>query len=319
MTHPSSKFVASTWFRRIGLALCFIVLATAAVGADEPKDTKADEKMADQAAIRSTADTFVTAFNRGDAKAVAALWTENGTLADERGIIFKGRQAIENEYAAFFKAQPGAKIHVGIQSIDFPAPNLAIEDGLATVAVERGAPPTAGRYSVVHVKEDGKWLMASVRESSIPIPSNYDKLRDLEWLVGDWEAKTDDTSLHTEIRWIANKSFLERKYSVEKNGIAFSNGLQIIGWDPATAQIKSWTFDSAGGYGTGLWSPAAEGWSIETAGVLPDGTPTASRDTLIRIPGENQVFGWRSSKRIAGQVALPDTEEIVLDRVSEKK
>ena len=53
---------------------------------------------------------------------MAALWTEQGTLADERGQILKGRQAIEKEYAAFFKAHPGAKMTVTVQSVEFPRP-----------------------------------------------------------------------------------------------------------------------------------------------------------------------------------------------------
>ena len=156
--------------------------------------------------------------------------------------------------------------------------------------------------------------MASVRESSIAIPSNYAKLQELEWLVGDWECKNGDTAVRTEIRWIAGKSFLERSYSVKKNGIEFSSGNQIVGWDPQGRRVKSWSFDSAGGHGTGLWSATPEGWNIKSTGVLPDGTTVSALDCLIRVPGEGQVFGWRSTERKAGQVDLPDTEEAVFEK-----
>ena len=72
--------------------------------------------------------------------------------------------------------------------------------------------------------------MTSVRESSVAVPSNYFRLQDLEWLLGTWEAKSADTVVRSEIRWIANKSFLERKYAVKKDGIEYSSGVQIIGW-----------------------------------------------------------------------------------------
>jgi uncharacterized protein (TIGR02246 family) len=90
------------------------------VRAAEP--SKGGDK-ADDAAIRATADAFIKAFSHGDAKTIAALWTPNGTFADERGEIFKGRETIERQYASFFKAQPGAKIEIAIQSIDFPCPS----------------------------------------------------------------------------------------------------------------------------------------------------------------------------------------------------
>ena len=61
-------------------------------------------------AIRRAAEAFVAAFNRGEAKEIAALWTTSGSLADEQGEILKGRQAIEGKYAAFFKGYPHAKI-----------------------------------------------------------------------------------------------------------------------------------------------------------------------------------------------------------------
>ena len=116
---------------------------------------EAAQRAKDDAAIRATADAFIRAFNRGDAKAVAALWTPNGTFADDRGEIFKGRQTIENQYASFFKAQPGAKIEIAIQSIDLAAPGMAVEDGVATVITKGGAAPTASRYTAVHVLQDG--------------------------------------------------------------------------------------------------------------------------------------------------------------------
>ena len=184
---------------------------------------------------------------------------------------------------------------------------------------ENAGPPQASRYTVVHVKQDGKWLMASVREASIELPSNFARVEGLGWLVGTWKAERDGTAVHTTVRWIANKSFLEREYTVRKDGIAVSSGKQIIGWDPKAGQIRSWSFDASGGHGTGLWTATPEGWRIESSGVLPDGTPTASRDLLIRVPGEDNVLGWRSVARSVGGASLPDTPEVVLDRISEKK
>ncbi len=285
--------------------------------ADAPKN---DFQKSAEAAIRANADAFIKAFDHGDAKAVAALWTENGTLADEQGQNFKGRKAIEEEYAAFFKEHSGLKINVAIQSIEFPTPTMAVEDGISRiVAKKEGDPPVASRYTAIHVLQDGKWLMATVRESSIELPSNFGRLRELDWLVGTWETASEGAKVHTKIRWIANRSFLEREYTVRDGGIVTSSGLQIIGWDPRAEQIRSWSFDSSGGHGTGLWTGSPGGWRIEQSGMLADGTPTASRDLLIRVPDEDGVLGWRSVNRVVGNVALPDSGEVVLDRVAEKK
>jgi uncharacterized protein (TIGR02246 family) len=269
--------------------------------------------------IRATAVAFVKAFNRGDARAVAALWTADGSAADDSGTIYKGRPAIEGQYAELFKQHPGARMEVAVKSIELPTPTTAIEDGIARVEAERAGPPQISRYTAVHVKQDGKWLMASVRETSIELPSNFARVEGLGWLVGTWKAERDGAAVHTTIRWIANKSFLEREYTVRKDGIAVSSGKQIIGWDPKAGQIRSWSFDATGGQGTGLWTATPEGWRIESSGVLPDGTSTSSRELLIRVPGEDNVLGWRSVARNVGGASLPDTPEVVLDRILEKK
>jgi uncharacterized protein (TIGR02246 family) len=289
--------------------------AFSAVAAEPKKSLAAPEP---SAPIRASADAFTKAFNNGDAKAVAALWTPAGTETDEKGVTFKGRSAIEEQYAALFKARPDARVAIEIHSVDMPAPNVAVEDGIATV-VAKGGPPSASRYTAVHVLANNQWLMASVHEAPVDLQSNASRLHDLDWLIGKWQAKSADTVADSDIHWLADKAFIERDYTVRKNGAATSSGMQIIGWDPQEGQIRSWSFDSSGGYGTGLWSQTAGGWQIEHMGTLPDSTPTTSRDLVIRVPGEDNTFGWRSTNRMAGQSVLPDTEEVVLDRVKEKR
>ena len=46
-----------------------------------------------EAAIQKTAEVFVEAFHKGDAKAVAAFWTPDGDYVDLDGRALKGRQA----------------------------------------------------------------------------------------------------------------------------------------------------------------------------------------------------------------------------------
>ncbi len=299
---------------RVFIALCTIGIPATARCADKP----AADHAADEAAIRASAKEFVQAFGAGDAKTIAKQWSESGTLVDDQGQVYKGRQAIEDEYAAFFKREPGARMEVAVQSIEFPAPNVAIEDGVARVIAKRGEPPVASHYTAVHARDDGKWRMVSVRESAVELPSNVAQLVELEFLVGKWSAKADARSLETSIRWIAGGSFLERSYVVHDNGVTVSSGKQIIGWDPQAGKIRSWSFDSSGGHGTGLWTAEAEGWEIESHGMLADGTPTSAHDHLIRVPNEDDVFGWRSTDRKVGDTSLPDLAEVVLDRIKEK-
>src|SRR5580704_2768995 len=258
---------------------------TTSAKATDPKHNEAQlpAPKEGEAAIRATADAFVKFFNAGNAKGVASLWTPNGSVADEEGNVFKGRDAIEQQYAGLFKAHPTARMHVAISSIEFPTPTTAIEDGVAQVITRDTAPPAASRYTVLHVLENGKWLMASVRESEMPVASTFSHLQELGWLVGNWENKSEGATAHCQIRWIANKSFLQRDFSVHRDGAIVSSGTQIVGWDPRLEQIVSWTFDSSGGHGMSHWIATPEGWRITSVGVTADAMSTSSVDRLIHL------------------------------------
>lgn len=277
-----------------------------------------------EAAIRASAAAFEKAFNARAAADVAALWTLHGTLVDDRGEKYRGREAIRKQYDDFFKdffqAFPDAKIKVAIKSIEFPAPTMAVEEGVSSIVTSRAAPPIVGAYTATHVLDGGQWLIAAVRETAVPPASNVARLQqELGWLIGRWQAKHDERSLQTTAAWVGQKSFIRREYTVCQGEKVVSSGVQVIGWDPRAGRIRSWSFDATGGFGSGLWSTTADGWAIESVGTLPDGTPTSSREYVIRVPGEDRIFGWRSVGRLAGQSPLPDTGEIVLERVSTKQ
>ena len=52
----------------------------------------------DAAAIASTAEAFVGAFDKGDAQAVAAFWTPDGDYIDQTGRLSKGREAMKRPF-----------------------------------------------------------------------------------------------------------------------------------------------------------------------------------------------------------------------------
>ena len=103
-----------------------------------------------------------------------------------RGKSDKGAQSDRRRVCRSFKQHPTARMQVAIKSIEFPTPTTAIEDGVAQVLTKDNAPPSASRYTAVHVLENGHWLMASVRDSSIPVASNFAYCRDWagSWAIG---------------------------------------------------------------------------------------------------------------------------------------
>src|SRR5208337_2132615 len=84
---------------------------------------------AEESAVRATIDSYVAAYNRGDAKAVAAHWSASGEWISPAGERFQGRQAIEKEMQSLFGEEKGVRIEVVNPSIRMVSPDVAIEEG----------------------------------------------------------------------------------------------------------------------------------------------------------------------------------------------
>jgi uncharacterized protein (TIGR02246 family) len=280
---------------------------------DKPAaNSSASDSSGDLAAIRLQSQAFVAAFNAGDAKAVAGLWTENGDFTDESGRTFSGRAAIEREYAALFNANPGVKIRLTIDSLKLLSDSAAIEDGRASLDPAPAGALATSKYTAIHVKVGGKWLMSTVRDTRVEAPSAYRNVADLEWLIGTWTAEEHGAKTESVCRWVAGKSFVERKYTVTRPDGTATSGVQIIGWNPEGQYVQSWNFSADGGHAVGVWTPRDGGWSAEIRGLTGDGTPTTAVNRLTKL--DENAYVWQSVNRTAGGQSLPDTEEVVLKR-----
>jgi uncharacterized protein (TIGR02246 family) len=265
-------------------------------------------------AIRTALKNFVEAFNNGDAKAVAAHWTEDGDYIDDAGQVFRGREAIENEYGRFFAEHKGVHMRIVIDSLKLVSDSAAIEDGRAILEPAPRAPEFS-KYMAVHVKVGNQWLMSTVRDLRVEVPTSYRNIEDLEWLIGTWTSEEQGAKSVSICRWVANKSFVERSYTVTLPDGTTNSGVQIVGWDPQGEHVQSWNFSADGGHALGIWSPRENGWEAEVRGVLGDGTSTTATNLLTRL--DDNAYAWQSINRTVGNVGLPDLDEVVMKRSAE--
>jgi uncharacterized protein (TIGR02246 family) len=295
-------------------ALAAVSFAWAQLRARPADDKPADKaREADAAAIRQSATEFTQAFNKGDAKAVAALYTENGESREADGETFVGRAEIEKSYAEFFKANPGVKIDVLVKSIRFPAKDMAVEEGLARLISGPKDLPRSAHYVVVHSREGGQWKMALSAESEV---GRY-YLDDLDWLLGDWGTKVKETAVKFSFVRDPKKSFITGTFTRMPPGKEPISGSIRIALDPETGRIRSWGFEDDGAHSQSLWSCDGKSWILDMRGVLPDGTPVGERIIVQRVSGD--AITWRSVDRIAGDSKLPDTTPMRLTRMAAPK
>ena len=295
--------------RRLLSVLAVLIGSAPLAGAAEPSQP-AD----DLAAVRHSIDSYVNAFNRGDAPAVAQHWSGQGEWTGPRGERLQGVANIEKAMKGLFAEQQGIRISVHEPRIRLLTADVAIEEGSVRV-MRPGEVPNEATYIAIHVKRDGLWKLDSVRETETPgVPTGYEPLKELEWLIGDWIDQADESTVETSVAWSKNRTFLVYSFKVAAPGTEALEGTQVIGWDPSAKVIRSWIFDSDGGFGEGVWRKAGEHWLVKTTMLHPDESKTAA--TNIYTPLDVNSFQWKSIGRQVNGKFLPNIEPVTVVRKS---
>jgi uncharacterized protein (TIGR02246 family) len=265
----------------------------------------------DEAAIKNIGKSFLKAYMAGDAKGLAAHWTENGEYTADDGTTIRGRAKIESAYAELF-AKKKDKTHADIEvtTIRFPSRDTAIEEGYFRVRTGKET-PVSSKYSILHVREGGTWLMALVREW----PGEGASLRDLDWLIGTWVAKRDDTEVRTTYEWWGDKSFIKGNISLKLKDRTVT-GFQMIARDASTGQLRSWIFDADGSFGEATWTRDGKKWMEDSAAVLQNGSVLAATNILTRL--DDDTFTFQSVQRTVDGEETSDIPPIRVTRVKGK-
>jgi uncharacterized protein (TIGR02246 family) len=271
------------------------------------------DQAAEEAAIRKAAASYAEAFNKHDAQALAGQWSPDAVYTNRStGEQVTGREAIAEQFTAQFKDQPDVKMELTVNSVEFLSPNVAIERGSAKV-ISPGGEPEEIEYSAVDVKRDGQWLLDRVTDTTKEaVPSHYEQLKVLEWMVGQWTTAASGASVELDCSWTKNRNFLTRAFKLSIGTQDDFSGMQIIGWDAAAKSIRSWTFDSRGTFADATWEQRDGRWFIRNRGVLPNGQPATMINVMRKV--DDNSFTWQTIERMAGGEILPNIDEIVIVR-----
>lgn len=298
-----------------GLAICLLVQPAGSVDASGQERTNAPAaktssgSAADEQAIRKAGTGYVEAMNKGDLNAVMTFWTPDADYIDEAGKVTRGMDALTALFKKGLVENKGSKVTGKSHSLKFLRPEVAMEDGTLEFAAPDGS-KESNRYAVVWVKSGDRWLISSARD--LPTEVNdlpslaYPQLKALEWMVGEWQDASDKIDVNIVCRWDWNKSFLLMQYEVKRPGADPVQVAQRIGWDGRNGMIRSWTFDSQGGFGEGYWERTGNRWVVGTAGILPDGG-TGGATNVYEFVDANS-FVWRAQDRQVDGQPLADAE-----------
>jgi uncharacterized protein (TIGR02246 family) len=289
--------------------------AAGAAAAGPAQGGTAPAPRAEEKPIRDLLAAFAKAYSAPDLQALAGFFTQEANVVDSSGETIRGKSAILDMYASSFEENPRLKLESKVEEIQFLTPDVARVEGQSRLSTGTGDATEFTRFSSFLVKRDGKWLVAEIREYPAPAEevSSYERLKELEWMIGDWVDEGENVKASSSVRWADNNSFLIRTYHVEVKGEKATSGTVFMGWDPQTGQIKSWLFDSHGGHGEGLWTRTGEReWVVKAQGVLRDGRPTSA--TQIHTVLNKDSVKTSSIHRIIGGQTAPDIADVVMVR-----
>jgi uncharacterized protein (TIGR02246 family) len=287
------------------LAAAFALIGTAVQAADEDVDV---------AAIKERAEAYVAAYNLHDAVALANLWAEDAVyLNRDSGQPIEGRAAIGEMFKMMFESGEASKLKLTNQSVRLITLDAAIEDGTAEITSAEGE-PMSSTYTAIHVKKDGVWYITSVRETDMPSapPREQNELDQLAWLIGDWVDGDAESNSETSFKWTKGRNFLVSTFRMSAPGWDDLEGHQFICWDPAEGVIRSWMFDTDGGFGAGVWTQEEDRWVVDFVQTLPDGQQASC--TNIYTPVDSDHFTFESVDRVVAGEELTDSGEINVAR-----
>jgi len=293
--------------------------ATDAVAAAPAADAAASETASqpDEATQTSASlvEAYVAAFNRGDAKAVAAFYTEDARYSSDTGDSMVGRDKVAASLTKFFAANPGAVLNTEVIEARFLTPEVLLEKGFATVATADAADTETTRYSATYVKKDGSWLISDLDETVLP-PANEaaQALAGLDWMVGTWKDENTGAKVETRIAWTLNKRFLRRSFSIAQENADPLEGTEVIGYDVAAGTLRSWTFDSEGGFAESVWRQENNKWLVLVSSTLEDGSRFTAQNIITSVA--DGKFTFESINRFLDGEALPNMDRITVVRTA---
>lgn len=293
------------------LATVLAILVVGASGVRAEDEAAAADRQAE--IVKATA-AFVDAFQKADAQTLATFWTPDGDYQDPSGRTVKGRKAMAEDYAQLFAESKGMTMRIDVVGVRFPTPNTAVTDGVTSTMYPGGALPFRTRFVNFLVKKDGRWLIESARESEYVPPNNYEHLRPIEWLIGDWAEDSKEPQVgRARFEWSDDQNFIVAVRAVGVKDLLLDNGSQRIGWDPAAKMIRSWNFEADGGFGHGAWKKDGDRWAIALSSVLRTGSLMTATTIVTRVDADTVT--WQVKDQQLDGKPMPDSRLITMKRV----
>lgn len=209
------------------------------------------------------------------------------------------------------EAEPTLKLSASVEDIEQTDPNQATVRGTTTLTSE-DAPDEVSSFEIALVKTSEGWTIKSITERSIDSAASANPIESLTWLVGTWKEDAED-GLNSRIEFLPGNRFLRRTFQMGSS--AEPIGYEMIGYDPRSNLVKSWTYFADGSFGSGHWAGEEDHWRMEMTQTLADGGQATA--TCIVRPIDQDTMTVRIISRVVNGQPLPNGKAVTLTRQTE--
>ena len=250
------------------------------------------------------------ALNAGNPDAVAGVFLTDGELIDDSGTVHLGHEEIKALVKAFQETYPGSKTDAQVESVRAVA-GLVLVDGTRVITGKDGSSLSVIRFATIWKKTDAGLKLASLRDVSEALPPTpHEALEGLAWIVGEWINESGDNKVSINYRWDDNGNFIVGDINITSGEQVIMKSFQRIAWDASQGKYRSWTFDSDGGFGEGVWNATPTGLVLQNSAVGPDGLRGTA--TVKLVSDSKDRFTVQGIHRMSEGMEAPDYQYTVV-------
>lgn len=265
--------------------------------------------------IKKQLQEFTAAINQNKVDVFPIFWTQDASLTNPvTGEIYIGKEQIAEYLKMRNQEIKRRQLNLTFtpKSIVFPTPHQATVVGVLDIE-DKGQLIQRTVRKIGFVEQNGQWYINELREiEAAPAPPVFSHLKELEWLIGSWKDTDQDATITLSAKWDKFKNFIIQNFTMETYGLEAIEGLQIIGWDPIEKHIRSWVYDSDGGFGEGVWVKNGKNWQVTLNYVLSDGSEGKSTNIYSDIT--DRSYRYTSIDRSINEEPLDNIQPVIVKK-----
>lgn len=257
-----------------------------------------------EATAKTVLERYAAALNQRKTAAIEPFLAESVDHIADDGTATTGRANVLKLYESIAGDAANFSVALTVNSAKFVTANVLLIDGAATI--KSGDSTETARFESVWEKAGANWQAVRIRElgDGSPVPeSNAEYLKEIDWLVGDWTAESAEYKVAMTVKYGKNRNFLIGEQSITRGNDEVVTVMKVIGYDAVRGELRTWLFDSDGGFGGGSLVRQGASWVDSTEFQTRGGDASTATHTFR--PNTNG-FTWTSTDRILDGKPLPD-------------